>query len=80
MNVKITITDDGLDVTETDEEAIGCYRGSFPPDYLPGGVNVFVGKNFTDAKRGAVAYIEPTLDELRWTVEDLKALRKKDVR
>jgi len=78
-NVSITITDDnGIQIDKTDE-AVGIYRGDNPPLYLTSEPNVFIGENFTAAKRSALAYIVDIADQIADDVADLKSLRKQDM-
>jgi len=75
MNTSIAITNEGIDVSLSDDDPVGVYMGTDAPSYLAGEPSHFVGKNFTDAKSTAIEYLQGLADEILDTIADLKDLR-----
>lgn len=79
MFTSIAITNEGIIVAKSEDDPAGAYMGVNAPGYLAGEPNHFVGENFSDAKRTAVAHLEGLAEEILATIADLKDLRMKDV-
>lgn len=78
MTVRIAVTNEGLEVAQTDEP-VGVFMGTDCPHYMPDHVNVFVGKNFTEAKQTTINWVADHLAELEGVLDDVKSLRVRHV-